>query len=409
MPVKLGIPSIKKRYVLASKLKLKTQRRPANRAGQGRCRSILLRPVPSRFLRRPEPLVSRKWWAELPSWIALYAERGPQRKCYEGHTLVQDRHDGRRFEGCVRCECAPPTGAKVFACRECRWSVCKDCRDGAGKVQQQPRLPTLPQDPLFQRPHVPCLLQPLALPSNGPPVRPCRGSIIVVPGGNYEFLCSTEGMPVAAWLREQGFDAFVLRYRLLPRYGFADAAEDLATAVRLLRRSTRGPVLAIGFSAGGHLVASHGILARRENRRLLDGQVLIYPAIDPREWRHPDKHGFWDEACHDKVDQLRDGEEELIGGRGFAAPPTFIVGSTGDSVCPPRAHSDKFVSALQKRRIPHRYLRGNFGEHGFALQDCWTEPCAKWLARRFGRGTPMASPPPPPLLPSSSSSSLGFY
>lgn len=214
--------------------------------------------------------------------------------------------------------------------------------------------------------------------------------MIICPGGNYEFLCAGEGFPVAAWLAEQGVAAFVLRYRLLPEYSFKSSLQDLEAAVSFVRRTRSGPVAAIGFSAGGHLVASHAVAARRKRRRLLDAQVLVYPAIDGSDWLHPYKHGFWDwEQCLTKVDELFEQQGALMGGRGFAAPPTFMVASTKDSVCPARAHGDPYAAALMRRRVPHVYHRGDFGDHGFSLRGGWTEQCAGWL-KSFGFGVARA-------------------
>eukprot|EP00435_Cladocopium_sp_Y103_P021364 s3677_g5.t1 len=75
------------------------------------------------------PLVPRSWWSELPSWIALHAERGPVRKCWEGHRMVQDTQehralpgkvvsssekDGRRHGRCNRCYEQPPAGSPIW-------------------------------------------------------------------------------------------------------------------------------------------------------------------------------------------------------------------------------------------------------------------------------------------------------
>ena len=60
-------------------------------------------------------------------------------------------------------------------------------------------MPTLAQDPLFHGPDDPCLLM---YPQFEGQVG--RGTVIVCPGGNYEFLSPLEGLPVVRWLAEQG-------------------------------------------------------------------------------------------------------------------------------------------------------------------------------------------------------------
>lgn len=344
-----------------------------------KCLLVLLRPGQIKARRhRHEPLVEKKWWPELPHWISLHHARGPRRKCWEGHCLRPDLHDGRRYSWCSRCYSTPKAGTAILACHECRWSLCTECTGGH-------RLPLLRDDPLFHGPSAPGLLQ--AVHGRDAPRRR-RGAVIVVPGGNYEFLCANEGLPVARWLAAQGVTAYVLRYRLLPRHTYRDALSDLQTAVSLVRRRHRGLVAAIGFSAGGHLVASHAVAARKMGRRQLDAQVLVYPAIDCSDWGHPRRHGFWDwETCLAQADGLLENGPALMGKRGFAAPPTFLVASTGDSVCPARLNGDVYAAALKRRRVPHRYVRGSLGEHGFGLSGEWVESCGEWLeSRGFGFG-----------------------
>ena len=41
---------------------------------------------------------------------------------------------------------------------------------------------------------------------------------------------------------------------------------------------------------------------------------------------------------------------------------------------------------LEEGGIPHAYVRGPFGEHGFQLKGGWTPGCIEWLhSRGFGR------------------------
>jgi acetyl esterase/lipase len=215
---------------------------------------------------------------------------------------------------------------------------------------------------------------------------PRGGTVIVCPGGNYEFRVPGEGMPVAELLVAQGIRAFVLNYRLLPQHGLEDMVEDLAAAVGFVRKEHRGgPIAAMGFSAGGHLVA---YLAVQERRKLqLDAQVLVYPCIDGSDWAHPEYCGFsdWKNSYPLAKKSMLAGREALLGGPGFAAPPTFLVASTRDEASPPQAHSDKYARALRKQGIECSYLRRDFGAHGFGLEGGWTKPCVKWLQEQgFG-------------------------
>jgi acetyl esterase/lipase len=363
----------------------------------------------------------------MPLWIQLHPERGRSKKCWNGCPLRRDKHDGRRYGRCENrgCRVKPKAGTPVLGCRNCGWAVCTACA-------RRPRMPALHEDPLLQGPENPCLLlseellapQARARLPDGPlpafagaaaaaaaasragPSRSLApaldapnarlsslttlgggsfasvgtlpsggyGTVIICPGGNYEFLSCLEGQPVVDWLASHGLAAGVLRYRLLPAFGLEDALDDLEDAINLVRALRRGPVVAIGFSAGGHLVASLG--ARCEERcpggpQLLDGQVLVYPGIDGRSW-DPERT---DEVCfynHDtwewpeRVSSLLHRQEALLGGEGFAAPPTFLVTSTADG-CIPRSEVQPYVEALRRADVPHVHLRKNFGDHGFGL------------------------------------------
>src|SRR5690349_15266877 len=89
--------------------------------------------------------------------------------------------------------------------------------------------------------------------------------VIVCPGGSYSALASNhEGRQVANWLNSMGISAFVLKYRLGPRYHHPVELGDAQRAIRMVRaRAREFGVIAerigmMGFSAGGHLTATAG-------------------------------------------------------------------------------------------------------------------------------------------------------
>lgn len=353
-----------------------------------------------------EPLVAASRWETLPKWIALWAERGGggcrdrgRLRCFYGCRKGMAPMNARRSShGCFKCgESHLPRGAPMLRCR-CGWGVCGSC------AAQGPRLPALGDDPLFLAPHHAALLgapgaTDLGSASASFGSRAGRGTVIVCPGGNYEFLCPNEGLPVAAWLVQHGINACVLKYRLLPRHDHEAAVDDLWEAARCVRARRGGPVAALGFSAGGHLITS---LAAREAaegggrgagegpaaEHALDAQVLVYPGLDGRDWLEPDSCGFFDiEPCIARAPTLLARQTALLGGRGFAAAPTLLVASTGDEMCPPEGHCDPYAEALSRHGIAHRYLREDFGPHGFGLDGGWTDACIEWLrGRGFGCG-----------------------
>ena len=324
--------------------------------------------------------MKRKLWPDLPSWIALYAERGSMPKCWEGHRLFRET-SRKSHPACTYCDSTAKKQSEVLICRKCPWwLICSHCAS-------RPRLPSLQFDPLFFGPNTPRLLPPSGhgIPGSG------HGSLIICPGGNYQFLVPHEGLPVAEHFARKGFRSFVLRYRLLPKYSFEEMQEDLISAAEILRKQFQGPVCAMGFSAGGHLVASVASRRnrRRKNQRNLEAQALIYPCIDGSDWADEESCGFWGddfEECFQKGQGLLSTRRALLGGPGFAAPPSFLVSSTKDEASPPKQHTDIYARALQRKGVKHcTYLRRNFGPHGFGMAGGWTERCEIWLRERgFG-------------------------
>src|SRR5205085_2490024 len=83
---------------------------------------------------------------------------------------------------------------------------------------------------------------------------------LVAPGGGYTNLSmDKEGRQVASWFNAMGVTAFVLKYRLGPRYHHPIELGDAQRAIRLVRSRAMEFGISpdrlgmMGFSAGGHL------------------------------------------------------------------------------------------------------------------------------------------------------------
>src|SRR5262245_47131930 len=90
-------------------------------------------------------------------------------------------------------------------------------------------------------------------------------AVIVAPGGGYGALSmDKEGNDIARWLNSLGVAAFVLKYRLGPRYRHPIELGDAQRAIRTVRakaaqfRILPDRIGIMGFSAGGHLASSAG-------------------------------------------------------------------------------------------------------------------------------------------------------
>lgn len=82
-------------------------------------------------------------------------------------------------------------------------------------------------------------------------------AVIVAPGGGYEFLATNhEGRQVANWLNALGVTAFILKYRLGPRYRHAIELGDAQRSVRFIGSRAKefgirpDRIGLMGFSAG---------------------------------------------------------------------------------------------------------------------------------------------------------------
>jgi len=90
-------------------------------------------------------------------------------------------------------------------------------------------------------------------------------AVIIAPGGGYSHeVYDREGTRIAQWLNAHGVSAFVLIYRLSPRYYYPVPLLDGKRAVRWVRSHAAdygvdpAKVGVMGFSSGGHLMGYVG-------------------------------------------------------------------------------------------------------------------------------------------------------
>ena len=128
-------------------------------------------------------------------------------------------------------------------------------------------------------------------------------AVVVCPGGGYGALAMDhEGVQIAKWLNSLGISAFVLKYRLGPKYRHPAMIDDAQRAIRTVR--TRAASLHVqedrigiwGFSAGGHLASTAAThfdagdpsgadpIDRAGSRP--DFAILSYPVISLGEFAH---------------------------------------------------------------------------------------------------------------------------
>jgi len=236
-----------------------------------------------------------------------------------------------------------------------------------------------------------------------PPADQTSGAAVVVcPGGGYGHLAMDhEGKQIAEWLNARGIAAFVLKYRLGPRYHHPIELGDAQRALRTVRaqaaefRVAPDRIGVWGFSAGGHLASTLGThfdagdpnapdpIDRVSCRP--DFMILAYPVISlDGEYVHKgSRRNLLGDDPDPKLVELLSNERQVTA----QTPPTFLFHTDGDKTVPPE-NSVRFYLALRQAGVPaemHIYERGNHGV-GLAQKDpilsTWPDRLADWLRNR---------------------------
>ena len=224
-----------------------------------------------------------------------------------------------------------------------------------------------------------------------------RGAVIVCPGGGYCNRAEHEGTPIAQEFVKAGMQAFVLQYRVSPSR-HPEPIRDAARAIRMVRARAQewnilpDHIAILGFSAGGHLCASAGILAdhacTREGDALdsissrPDAMIPCYPVLsnDPAVAHMGSFQNLLGDKPAPELLRLLCLEEQV----NSRTPPTFLW-HTADDGAVPVENSLRLATALRKNKIPfelHVYPKGAHGL-GLATGDkhiaTWMPLCIEWL------------------------------
>lgn len=236
-------------------------------------------------------------------------------------------------------------------------------------------------------------------------------AVIIAPGGGYLRLSmNNEGRQVAAWFNAMGVTAFVLKYRLGPRYRHPIELGDAQRAIRTVRaRATEFGVSPdrigmMGFSAGGHLTATAGTkfdsgnpsaadpLDRPSSRP--DFLILAYPVIsfDPAIAHAGSVRALIGDQPDSKLREELSAELHVTA----QTPPTFLFSTTADTTVPVE-NTVRFYLALRQAKVPAEMHIFENGAHGGGLWladpslSLWPQLLANWLR---GRGLLTASAAP---------------
>jgi acetyl esterase/lipase len=207
-----------------------------------------------------------------------------------------------------------------------------------------------------------------------------------------------EGKQVAEWLNGLGVSAFVLQYRLAPRYKHPAPWQDAQRALRLVRARAGEwgvdprRVGILGFSAGGHLASTAGTRfdagdpaasdpVERQGSRP-DFMVLCYPVISlkaPTADRGSVENLLGQDPDVKLVESLSN-ETRVTA----ETPPTFLWHTNEDKGVVPE-NSVLFYEALRAARVPaelHIFAKGPHGigmAPGDPAASLWPTLCGNWL------------------------------
>jgi acetyl esterase/lipase len=232
-------------------------------------------------------------------------------------------------------------------------------------------------------------------------------AVVVCPGGGYAMLADNhEGKQIAEWLNSLGVAAFVLKYRLGPRYHHPAMLQDAMRAIRTVRARASewgvdpARIAIMGFSAGGHLASTAGThfhpgradaddpIERVSSRP--DRMILVYPVI---ALATPYGHGgslrnlLGESPAAELVESVSN-ERQVT----KDTPPAFLAHTNADRPVPAE-NSILFALALRKAGVPVELHLFERGPHGLGLGDgiaqlkvpaepsfrAWPKLCETWL------------------------------
>ena len=203
-----------------------------------------------------------------------------------------------------------------------------------------------------------------------------RPAVLVIPGGGYEFVSDREGIPIALRFLTRGYVPFILTYAVKPGK-FPLQLREAAMAMRYIRENAAeyevNPTMvgAIGFSAGGHLCGTLGMMydcpevadiATPEMIRP-DGLALCYPVTLGWGATHGgtmNNISGGDQALRQRLSLDHQVRSDM--------PPVFLWHTRTDSVVPVR-NSILLAEKLDEAGVDfalHIYRQGG---HGLSTAD----------------------------------------
>jgi len=229
------------------------------------------------------------------------------------------------------------------------------------------------------------------------PQAPNGASLLIAPGGGYRWVVrDKEGYECAERFAAAGLTVYVMSYRL-PGDGWAAGPltplQDAQRALRLVRREAgrKGSGLdparvgVMGFSAGGHVAGSLGLMWDEAAYAPVDGadrlsarpdiSVLAYPVATMRP---PLAHaGSRTQLLGASPGPEQEARWSLERRARADAPATFLFHAADDASVPVE-NSLQLEAALRAVKVPTELHVFEEGGHGFGLRFAKGKPAEAW-------------------------------
>lgn len=217
-------------------------------------------------------------------------------------------------------------------------------------------------------------------------------AVLVIPGGAYLYVSMRdEGIKTAKRLNELGFHAIVLSYRVSPAR-FPAMQLDMMRAIQIMRNNAEAwgiipnQIIALGYSAGGHLALSVNGLYEE-----LKDKTGDLSHIDARPNAIVSGYGMCDLKCKsftitcDMIflgDKYSKKESDRLCIQSLVNkdyPPIFMFSMENDPTVPPKTNCIELKKILDELSVPNemRIYKGN--RHGFNLAE--GDPAEEWQER----------------------------
>ena len=230
--------------------------------------------------------------------------------------------------------------------------------------------------------------------------------VVVLPGGGYEYCSVREGDPIAFEYFTAGYNVILLKqYSCKEKASHYRPLLDVYSTIQTIRKNAKewncsDQIAVCGFSAGGHLAASAGIMWNKPEvlSRLNswdadhkpNAMILSYPVILANEFAHEgsiryvsgavpgtEEYKYWSMDTHVTPDCC----------------PAFLWHTVTDASVPVE-NTLAMLNALQRNHISYECHLFPEGKHGLSIcseetgsyepyNSRWMDMSIQWLNKQF--------------------------